>query len=135
MEFFSCDCMVVHSFTSDVKSLLPMSDMNTLLMQEKHPKAEPADEKILITGELLPTLHPVFYDKLDKSLIKKCILRTHGSAGVSQQEDTLWHKMASGFKESSASLCSAVSKMAIRLATEYVDPEGLEALLANRGVS
>ena len=51
--------------------VLPMSDMNKFLMQEKHPKVELADEKILITGELPPTLHPVFYDKLDKSLIEK----------------------------------------------------------------
>ena len=54
---------------------------------------------------------------------------------MSQQEDTLWHTMVTGFKDSSANLCNAVSGVAHRLATEYVDPIALEALLANRGIA
>ena len=73
--------------------------------------------------------------KLNGELVKKCTLRTRGAAGVSQQEDALWHKMVTGYKDSSASLCNAVALLARRLATEHVDPSGLQALLANRGIA
>lgn len=63
-----------------------------------------------------------------------CALRTKGSAGVSQQEDVLWHKMVSGYEDSSSSLCNAVALLTRRLATECVNPTGLEALLVNRGI-
>ena len=104
-------------------------------MQRKHPHAEPAEPDSLLTGPLPPTVDPIFYEALDAGLIKKCALRTHGGAGVSQQEDCLWHKMVTSFKDTSNTLCSAVSATAQRLATEYVDPAGLEALLANRGIA
>ena len=82
-----------------------------------------------------PSVHPVFYSELDGDMVKKCALRTRGGAGVSQQEDALWHKMVTGFKDSSSSLCNAVATLARRLATECVDPAGLEAVLANRGIA
>ena len=43
--------------------------------------------------------------------------------------------MASSFKDTSTALCNAIALVAKRLATNYVDPKGLEALLANRGVA
>ena len=41
-------------------------------MLSKHPKAEPADPPALITGPL--PLQPIFHEKLDGDLIKKCVL-------------------------------------------------------------
>ena len=43
--------------------------------------------------------------------------------------------MVTSFKDTSSTLCTALSALAQRLATEYVDPSGLEALLANRGIA
>ena len=40
-----------------------------------------------------------------------------------------------GHKDSSTSLCNALASVAKRLVTEFVDPKGLEALLANRGIA
>ena len=77
----------------------------------------------------------MFYAELDGELVKKCALRTKGGAGVSQQEDVLWLKMVTGYKDSSSSLCNAVAVLARRIATECVDPKGLEALLSNRGIA
>ena len=42
--------------------------------------------------------------------------------------------MVSSFKKTSVGLCNAVAHVARRLAREFVDPSGLEALLANRGI-
>ena len=43
--------------------------------------------------------------------------------------------MVTGFKETSSNLCNAVAALTRRLATEFVDPAGLSALLANRGIA
>ena len=43
--------------------------------------------------------------------------------------------MVTGYKEASSSLCNAVSLLSYRLSTEYVDPAGIGALLANRGIA
>ena len=79
-------------------------------------------------------MHHVFYSDINGELIKKHTKRTSG-AGVSQQEDNLWHKMVTAHKDASASLCTALATVARRLVTEYVDPRGLEALLANRSIA
>ena len=115
--------------------ILALNEKTKKEMSSKHPKAEPIHPEALITGEVPPSLHPVFYSELDGELVKKCALRTKGGAGVSQQEDVLWHKMVTGYKDSSSSLCHAVAVLGRRLATECVDPKGLEALLANRGIA
>ena len=70
-------------------------------MSAKHPKAEPIHAEALMSGELPASLHPVFYTEIDGELVKKCALRTKGGAGVSQQEDVLWHKMVTGHKDAS----------------------------------
>jgi hypothetical protein len=115
--------------------ILAIDEKTKREMLSKHPKAEPADPAVLLSGEMPPSLHPIFYSKLDGELVKKCTLRMKGAAGVSQQEDALWHKMVTGYKGSSATLCNAVAIIARRLATEHVDPNGLQALLANRGIA
>ena len=104
-------------------------------MVSKHPEPRPIHPDSLLSGPVPPTLHPVFFAPIDGGLIKKHTLRTSGGAGVSQQEDALWHKMVTGHKETSASLANALASVARRLVTEYVDPQGLEALLANRGIA
>ena len=63
------------------------------------------------------------------------MLKTQGSAGVSQQKDSLWHSMVTGYNDSSSNLCDAISGVAHRLPTEYVDPAALESLLTNRGIA
>ena len=115
--------------------ILALDEKTKKEMSSKHPKPEPLHLETLITGELPPSLHPVFYSELDGELIKKCALRTKGGSGVTQQEDVLWHKMVTGYKDTSSSLCNAVAVLSRRLATECVDPKGLEALLSNRGIA
>lgn len=69
--------------------VLPINDETKREMKAKHPQAKPVRPKALMTGELPPALHPIFFEALDGNLIKKCALRTKGCAGVSQQEDVL----------------------------------------------
>jgi hypothetical protein len=114
--------------------VLPLNAATKMEMSSEHPMPEPINPQALISGEMPPSLHPVFFAPIDGELIKKNALRT-GGAGVSQQEDALWHKMISGHKGASAGLANALASVARRLVTEFVDPKGLEALLANRGIA
>jgi len=79
--------------------------------------------------------HPVLFSSLDGEMIKRCALRTNGGAGISQQDDKLWHKMVASFKDTSSDLCNAIARLSRRISTEMVDPNGLAALLANRGIA
>jgi len=115
--------------------VLALDEKTKKEMSSKHPMPEPINPEALISGEIPPSLHPVFFAALDGELIKKNALRTTGGAGVSQQEDNLWHKMVSGHKDASAALSNALASVARRLVTEFVDPKGLAALLANRGIA
>ena len=87
--------------------LLKVSEKVKKDMQSKHPHAEPADPAALLTGPLPPSVDPIFYDALDAELMKKCALRTHGGAGISQQEDVLWHKMVTSYQQPSTSTLTA----------------------------
>ena len=104
-------------------------------MYDKHPALTPAESAALITGEIPQDIDPIFFAAIDGELIRKNTIRTSGSAGVSQQENNLWHKMVSNHKESSVALTNAIASVARRLSTEFVDTSALEALLANRGVA
>ena len=109
--------------------------MNEKVQKEllaKHPKAEPIHPEGLLSGEIPPDVHPIACAKINAEAIERFALKSQGGAGVSHQEDVLWHKMVTGFKETSMNLCQAVSRVAIRICTQYVDTRALEALLANR---
>jgi len=94
-------------------------------LKKKHPEAENADERALIQGTLPDVDLKAIFQAVDGERIKKCALRTEGAAGVSQATDKLWRKMVSSFKETSVDLCKAVADVALRIATEYVDPVAL----------
>ena len=115
--------------------VLPLNEQTRKDMQSKHPKPEPQAKDAMISGDLPPAVHNIIFDGVNGESIKKFALRSRGGAGVSQQEDKLWHIMVSGFKETSSGICNAIAKLARRLCTQYVDPEPLACLLANRGVA
>ena len=98
-------------------------------MSAKHPKPEPISPQALLSGAAPPSFAPYLFRPIDGELIKKNSIRTSGGAGVSQQEDALWHKMVSAHKDASAGcLCEETSYRVCR-------PKPLEALLANRGIA
>jgi hypothetical protein len=100
----------------------------------KHPQNELPEPETLIQGTPPPDLDPIVFEAIHGKNIKAIALKTDGAPGVSQLDDITWHKMVSSFKQTSLELCNSVALMARRLATEYRDPAGLEAFLANRGI-
>ena len=92
--------------------VLALNDTTKQEMQAKHPKPEPVQTEALLSGEMPQDVHHIFYAAIDGDLIKRCALRTRGGAGVSQQEDLLWHKMTTAFQATSTGLCNSVAALA-----------------------
>ena len=84
---------------------------------------------------MVKCLHPLVFDAITGGSVKDAIMHTEGAAGVSQLDDRAWRKMACSFKESSTILCNSIALVARKLATQCVDPKGIEALVANRGIA
>ena len=114
--------------------VLKLDEETKQQLHDKHPSAEDAAPETLIEDDVPENLDPIVFSALDGDVIKKCALKTEGAAGVSQADDQMWHKMVTSFKETSTDFCAAVAAGARRFATEYVDPRGIEALVANRGI-
>ena len=110
--------------------ILKLNESTKQEMKAKHPKPEPILTGALLTGKMPPDIHSIYFSALNGDLIKRCTLRTRGGAGVSQQEDTLWQKMVTAFKDSSTSLCNAVAVLGRRWASEFVDPACCSPIVA-----
>ncbi|XP_073253376.1 uncharacterized protein [Porites lutea] len=67
-------------------------------------------------------------------MVRDAALRTKGSGGPSGVDANGFRRILTckSFKRSGTELCEAIASMTKRLCTEYVDPRGLEAILANR---
>ena len=67
-------------------------------------------------------------------MLPNAALRTKGSGGPSGVDaNGFWRILASkSFKKSETDLCAAIATMTRRLCTEFIDPLGIEAILANR---
>ncbi len=106
------------------------------ILHRKHPPAQPASPDSLISPyppspDDLINPHPVIFDQLDGDLIKKCALRTNGSAGPSVLDAAAWKRLCSSFK-SSSDLCDTLALLSRRICSTYIHPEGLSAFVACR---
>ena len=71
--------------------------------------------------------HPVLFDAIDGPFICSVVLKMDSAAGPSA---TGWKRLCTSFHAHSNSLCDSIAILTRRLATEYVDPKGIEAFVA-----
>ena len=76
--------------------------------------------------------HPIIFDGINADLIRSVALQTEGAAGPSGVDARGWKRMCTSFKSASFNLCNSLALVAKRLCSEYVDPQGINALLACR---
>ena len=76
--------------------------------------------------------HHVVFDCIDAESIRNAALRTNGSAGPSGVDAQFWKRICSSFQSVSDDLCSSLALVARKIASTYVDPEGLASLTACR---
>ena len=74
------------------------------------------------------------YKQINGEMVPNAALRTKGSGGPSGVDaNGFWRILASkSFKKSETDLCAAIATMTRRLCTEFIDPLGIEVILANR---
>ena len=103
------------------------------ILKLKHPEGKPVMVSA-IDGSAAPTEepHPVIFEHITGSLIRKMVLRTEGAAGPSGMDAQGWRRLCTSFKEDSAALCNSLAKMCRRICSAYVDPDGLTAFVACR---
>ena len=103
----------------------------------KHPKGQPTQPEALLqdndhdTGAT-PPIHPILFDSIDASAIRAAALCTFGAAGPSGVDAHEWRRWCTSFQSTSIDLCHSLAKFAIRLCTNYVDPQGLSPFTACR---
>ena len=101
----------------------------------KHPDPGPISPSHCLLSATPPTdhdPHSMLFQQLDGVLIRRTIMTMSGAAGPSGLDVSFWKKMCTSFRHESDELCNSVAAVARKLCSKYVDPSGIEALLASR---
>ena len=85
----------------------------------------------VVPDDIISKTHPVQFDRIDVPFIRKTTLRMDGAAGPSAVDAAGWKRLCTSFGAHSADLCHAISSLAKTICTTYVDPNALEAFLAD----
>jgi len=101
------------------------------VLEDLHPEAEAATSGSLIEGTP-PTVEMIIFEPLVGDTVRRAALRTKGAAGVSGGDAEHWRRVCLSQGDASRRLCEAIAALSRRLCTQVMDPESLEALLANR---
>ena len=106
------------------------------LLVRKHPKNQPLVSSALVTDFADPP-HFILFDHLDAVHLHRVALKLYGAADTSGLDAPAWRRMCTSFQ---TYLCDALSAVARRLCTTFVDPAGfiacrLIALDKNPGVT
>jgi hypothetical protein len=102
------------------------------VLKEKHPKpSEICVDAIVPPTESNTALHIIF-ESINADEIRKSALKTEGSAGPSGADAMCWRRWCTAFGDSSNDLCQALSNVAKRLCTTYVNPKFITAYTACR---
>ena len=119
----------------------PLSDSDPSLgtvrdiIFKKHPDPAPVSPAHCLLTETPPSdheLHSVNFEQINGVLIRRMILQMDGAAGPSGLDASSWKRMCSSFGRESEDLCESIASIARKLCRNYVDPAGIEALMASR---
>ena len=113
--------------------ILPLSDDVMEQLKEKHPEPQGVQLGSLLFGPIKDVPDTLYYE-INGDMVRDAALRTKGSGGPSGVDANGFRRILTckSFKRSGTELYEAIASMTKRLCTEYVDPRGLEAILANR---
>ena len=112
---------------------LPLSDDVMEQLKEKHPEPQGVQLEFLLFGPI-EDVSDTLYHEINGDMVRDAALRTNGSGGPSGVDANGFRRILTckSFKRSGSELCEAIANMTRRLYTDYVNPRGLEAILANR---
>ena len=64
---------------------LPLNEKTLELLRQKHPKASPASESVLLTNDI-EKVHPIKFENITEELVRKAALKTIGGSGPSSMD-------------------------------------------------
>ena len=101
-------------------------------LKEKHPEPQGVQLGSLLFGPIKDVPDTLYYE-INGDMVRDAALRTKGSGGPSGVDANSFRRILTckSFKRSGTELCEAIASMTKRLCMEYLDPWGLEAILAN----
>ena len=106
------------------------------ILQRKHPKPQELRmEALPFRNEEPPDVHPVSFEAITASIVRRAALQTKGAAGPSGLDAYCWRRLCTAFQTASDDLCQSLSMLARKLCTSYVDHRGIAPLLACRLVA
>ena len=102
-------------------------------LEEKHPKPAPIHEDTLLHGPI-GKLPRGYFDSIDESMIATATRLTKGSGGPSQLDSEQFNHilLSKKFKKEGKDLREEIAVLARKLASDLLDPESLEPVLACR---
>ena len=111
--------------------VLPLTQDVLYRLKELHPEAIAPLDDLLILGPV-PDVLSVTFEPINAYLIRRCAIRSTGSAGVSGADSAMWKQLLCAHAAHSDMLCEALAAHARSLCQHIHDPRCLEAFLANR---
>ena len=111
--------------------VLKLDDQVIETLKSKHPERQHAPTEVLLKGPC-PQVNSVIFEAVSGVEIRKASRSGKGAAGVSGGDAAHWQRMLHSFGDRSVRCCDAMASFAKRLCAEYMDPDVLEAFLANR---
>jgi hypothetical protein len=108
-----------------------MTDDIKTKLESLHPEPAPTEDEFLCKGTP-PLPKSVIFEAVTAQSIEKASLDTNGAAGISGGDAEHHRRMLHSFGTASVHVAEAMAAMGRRLCTEYVDPELIEAFVANR---
>ena len=102
-------------------------------LKGKHPEPQGVQLGSLLFGPI-EDVSDTLYHEINGDMVGDAALRTKGSGGPSCVDANGFRRIlrCKSFKRSGSELCEAIASMTRRLCTDYVNPRGLEVILANR---
>ena len=102
-------------------------------LQQKHSQPAPLTSDTLLNGPVNRVL-PSYFDEIDETMVFKSASMTKGAGGPSQLDAEQYHRLLTSnkYKKENKELRVQLATLARLLATEYLDPNTLEAFVACR---
>ena len=92
--------------------VLPLNETKLELLRQKHPKASPATESVLLTEDV-EKVHLIKFENITEESVRKAALKTKVGSSLSAMDAEGWRRILTSkqFSNSSSELCKAIVRM------------------------
>ena len=120
---------------NDITGVHELDDEIRMILESKHPPAEPITEEAIVQNQLPRTpVESVIFEEINASSIKDAARNTFGSGGPTKVDSDVWKFIlcSKSFGNHPDLLCEEIAIFTRQLCTEQVPQFKIEKLLSNR---